>query len=104
LVRGAILPAQFDLAQRVSSRTALIADSQSVGISRQSGLDANAFAKNTIRSYPSVDQSPIVTDLIAWTTDRLDEVQIFVPAYLAKHDVSDRESGTINRRYSAELA
>jgi hypothetical protein len=68
-----------------------------------SGLDANAFSKNTIRSDPAVDSTAIVADLESFAADGLYEVKIFSTSYLAEHDVSDRECGTIDRRDSAEV-
>jgi hypothetical protein len=55
----------------------------------RSRIDSNAFSKYAIRSDPSIDQSPIVSDLETHTIDRLDDVQIFVAVDFAQHDVSD---------------
>jgi hypothetical protein len=56
-----------------------------------SSLDSDAFPKNAIRSDPTIHQSPVVSDLEASTIDRFDEVQIFIPAYLAEDNVSKCE-------------
>jgi len=47
----------------------------------RSRLDPNAFAKYAIRSDPSVHQAPVVSNLEALAVDRIDEVQVFIPAY-----------------------
>jgi len=72
--------------------------SSSGAVNRQTGryeasssLDSDAFSKNAIRSEPAIHQSSIVSDLEAFTIDRFDEVQIFVPAYLTENNVSNRE-------------
>jgi hypothetical protein len=57
-----------------------------------SALDPDAFPKDPIRPDPSVHQSAIVSDLEPFAIDCFDEVQIFIPTHLAKHDVSDGES------------
>jgi hypothetical protein len=67
-------------------------------------LNANAFSKNAVRTNPAVDSAAIVADLESLATDGLDKVQIFITPYPTEHDVSDRESGTIDRYNSAEVA
>jgi hypothetical protein len=68
------------------------------------GLYANAFPKNAIRSDPSVDSTAIIADLKSFAADGLHQMQIFSASDLTKYDVTDRESGTIDRRDRAKIA
>jgi hypothetical protein len=67
-------------------------------------LDTNAFSKDATRSDPSVYSTAIVADLEPFAVDRLHNVQIFNTMHLAEHNVSDRESGTIDWYHRAEVA
>jgi hypothetical protein len=67
------------------------------------GFDPNAFSKDSIMPDPSVHQSSVISDLETGTIDRFEDVQVFIPAYLTKHDVSYRKGGRINGRDSAKL-
>jgi len=70
----------------------------------RSRVDSNTFSQNANRSDPTIHQSSVVSDLEARTVDGFDYVRIFVAVHLAQHDVSDRESGTIDGRNSTQLA
>jgi hypothetical protein len=63
----------------------------------QSIVNADAFAENAIRPYPSVDQSSIVSDLISLSIDRLHDVQIVAAMNPAEHDVADLERRRVDR-------
>jgi hypothetical protein len=63
----------------------------------------DAFAENAIPSYPAVDQSSIVPDLISITIDGLYDVQVVVAAHSAEHDVADLERRRIDRDDGAKL-
>lgn len=54
-----------------------------------SGLNPDAFAKDGIRSDPSIDFATVVADLKSLSRDGFDQVQVLVSSHFAKDDVTD---------------
>ena len=67
----------------------LLFDSDNNRIANACINGADAFATNSIRAHPPIHQTSIVPDLKTWAADRFDEVQVFDPAHLTQHNVSD---------------
>jgi hypothetical protein len=72
-------------------------------LNQQSVFDADAFTENAIPSYPAVDQSSIVSNLISVSADGLYDVQVIVAADPAD-DVANLERSRIDRDNGAKLA
>ena len=52
-------------------------------------LYSNESSENPVRADPTVDEAAVIPDLKPAALHRLDQVKVFVAAYLAKHDVAN---------------
>src|SRR5689334_3493419 len=74
------------------------------GMCGASVFHPRADTEDRVLRHPAVDAAAIVADLKTRAGDRLDQMQIFVAADLAQHDVAYLESIMIDGRDGAELA
>jgi hypothetical protein len=68
-----------------------------------SSLDPDALSVDRIWSDPTVDESPVVTNLESFPVNGLDDVQILIARDLTQHDVADIESGGVYGSDGTEL-
>jgi len=68
-----------------------------------SWLHLGALPVDRVWSDPTVDESPVVTNLESLLVDRFDNVEILIARDLTQHDIADVESRGVHGNNGAEL-